>query len=137
MEPLDLREQRPRAARAKTGGITFLPRSIDKVRATLPGGDIADFQVKGLTTVMLERLGITVDDFTAAVRAAETEDDVVAYVVDHAEPEALKSWNDFADNRKIYGGERDRAVADYPWLAEHPELVYTLDFLDYTDEHNL
>jgi len=46
MEPLDLRDAPPRKARAEAGGIVFLPRSIDKVRATLDGGEIGEYKIE-------------------------------------------------------------------------------------------
>ena len=39
--------------------------------------------------------------------------------------------------REIYNGDRAEAIADNPWLADHPELVYSIDFLDYVDEHGI
>jgi len=137
MEPLDLRNGRPRRARDEAGGIVFLPRSIDKVRAALPGGDLGEYTIEGFTSGMLGEFNISVADFTEAVRRANTDDDVVAYVHQHAKPGGIESWNDFATKREIYQGDRAEAIADHPWLADHPELVYSLDFLDYTEDHDL
>ena len=108
MEPLDLRTNLPRRARAELDGITFLPRSIDKVRA-----------------------------FTEAVRGATSDADVAAYVRAHAKPGGIEAWNGFVTRREIYNGDRAEAIADNPWLADHPELVYSIDFLDYVDEHGI
>ncbi|MGR4064289.1 MAG: DUF5069 domain-containing protein [Vulcanimicrobiaceae bacterium] len=137
MEPLDLRKNMPRRARAELDGITFLPRSIDKVRATLPGGHIHDFKVEGFTTMMLDEFGIGVRDFTEAVRTAASDGDVAAYVRAHAKTGGIDAWNDFVTHREIYKGDRAEAIADNPWLADHPELVYSIDFLDYVDEHGI
>ncbi len=137
MEPLDLRNAKPRRARDEAGGIVFLPRSIDKVRATLPGGHIGEYTIPGFTEMMLEEFGITIGAFTEAVAAAKTDDDVVAFVREHAKPGDIDNWVDFATHREIYKGNREEAIADHPWLAEHPELVYSLDFLDYTEAHGL
>lgn len=137
MEPLDLQTNLPRRARAELDGITFLPRSIDKVRASLPGGNIHDFKVEGFTTKMLDELGISVADFTEAVRSATSDADVAAYVRAHAKPGGIEAWNGFVTRREIYNGDRAEAIADNPWLADHPELVYSIDFLDYVDEHGI
>jgi hypothetical protein len=40
MEPLDLRKASPRSPRAKLAGIVFTARLVDKLRASLPGGDL-------------------------------------------------------------------------------------------------
>ncbi|HEV7178664.1 MAG TPA: DUF5069 domain-containing protein [Candidatus Baltobacteraceae bacterium] len=137
MESIDLRGQRPRRARAELDGIVFLPRSIDKIRATLPGGDIHDYTIEGFTAMMLEHFGIALEDFTEAVRSAKSDGDVAAYVRKHAKNGGAQSWNDFVKNREIYKGDRAAAIADYPWLSEHPELKYSIDFLDYREEHNI
>jgi hypothetical protein len=137
MEPLDLTTGRPRKARDEVAGVVFLPRSIDKARAMLPGGALGDYTIPGFTEAMLERFVITVDDFVAAVRDAAGDDEVAAWVKEHAVPGGVQSWIDFATKREIYKGDRAEAIADYPWLADHPELVYSLDFLDYQEAHGL
>ncbi|MEO6990758.1 MAG: DUF5069 domain-containing protein [Candidatus Baltobacteraceae bacterium] len=137
MEPISLRGRLPRSARAEVAGIVFLPRSIDKVRATLPGGDIADYKIPGFTEQMLDGFGISVEDFTEAVRTAQNDDEVGAYVRAHAKDGGIEGWNDFARNRQIYNGDRTEAIEENPWLADHPELIYSLDFLDYKEQHGL
>ncbi|MEA2690146.1 MAG: hypothetical protein QOD51_2753 [Candidatus Eremiobacteraeota bacterium] len=61
MEPLDLFSAHPRKARAALAGVTFLPRSIDKFRAALPGGNLAGYSLEGFAGRMLENLGIAPD----------------------------------------------------------------------------
>ena len=46
--------------------MTFLPRSIDKFRAALPGGNLSGYSLDGFTGRMLENLGIAPDAFAAA-----------------------------------------------------------------------
>jgi hypothetical protein len=137
MEPLDLTTSRPRKARDEVAGIVFLPRSIDKARASLPGGALGEYTIPGFTETMLKHFGITVNDFTAAVGDAANDDAVATWVKEHAVPGGVQSWIDFATNREIYNGDRADAINDFPWLADHPELVYTLDFLDYQEAHGL
>src|SRR5665213_2274545 len=84
MEPLDLSKGHPRAARAELAGVTFLPRSIDKFRAALPGGSLSGYSLDGFTGRMLEALGISADAFQAAVAAAHGDDDIASYVREHA-----------------------------------------------------
>ena len=137
MEPISLKGGRPRAARADADGIVFLPRSIDKARATLPGGDIGEYKIEGFTGQMLDNFGISVEDFTNAVGKANTDADVVAYVRQNAKPGGIDEWNSFVTKREIYNGDRADAINDFPWLAEHPELVYSIDFLDYREQNGL
>ncbi len=137
MEPLDLSKARPRATRAELAGVTFLPRSIDKFRAALPGGNLAGYSIEGFTGRMLKDLGIAPDAFQAAVAAAHTDDDVASYVREHAVAGGADTWNGFVLNRELYNGDRAEAIAENPWLAEHPEIRLSLDFLQYMEDNGL
>ena len=137
MEPLDLSKGPPRKARAELAGITFLPRSIDKARAALPGGTLNGYRIEGFTSRMLESLGIAPDAFQAAVAGAASDDDVAAFVREHAVPGGADAWNSFVLNRELYGGNREEAIAENPWLADHPEIRLSLDFLQYREDNGL
>src|SRR5665213_1400286 len=137
MEPLDLTNIHPRPTRAELGGITFLPRSIDKTRATLPGGVLAGYTIEGFTSHMLDDLGIPFDAFQAIVATAKTDSEVVDYVVHHAVAGGVDKWHEFVLNREVYLGNRAEAIAENPWLADHPEIQKSLDFLQYTEYNGL
>jgi len=68
------------AGQAELAGIVFLPRSIDKVRASLPGGHLGPYQIEGFTLTMLASLGISIQEFTESVRTATDDADVAAFV---------------------------------------------------------
>jgi hypothetical protein len=137
MEPLDLSKQRPRTTRDALAGVTFLPRSIDKFRAALPGGNLAGYTIEGFTTRMLDELGIAPDAMRDVVAHAKSDEDVAAYVQEHSRSGGADAWNNYAHNRELYLGNRTEAIAENPWLAEHPEIVYSLDFLQYMEDHGL
>ncbi len=137
MEPLDLSQQHPRRTRDELAGIVFLPRSIDKFRASLPGGNLAGYTIEGFTGRMLESLGIKPDDLRDVVAAAKTDEDVAAYVREHAVAGGADAWNNYALNRELYLGNRVEAIEENPWLAEHPEITYSLDFLQYMEDNGL
>lgn len=137
MEPLDLSTQRPRTTRAELAGVTFLPRSIDKFRAALPGGNLAGYTIDGFTSRMLENLGISVDAMQAAIAASASDDDIARFVHEHAVAGGAEAWNSYALNRELYLGNRTEAIAENPWLADHPEITKSLDFLQYIEDHDL
>ena len=56
MEPLDLSKAPPRRTRDEIAGVVFLPRSIDKFRAALPGGNLSGYTIEGFTEKMLGEL---------------------------------------------------------------------------------
>ena len=129
MEPLDLTQGPPRPPRAELAGVMFLPRSIDKIRATLPGGKLGEYVIAGFTTTMLETLGIGLADFTEAVRTAASDDEVATFVKSRATADGIASWHAYALARKPRGGDRDAAIATYPFLAGREEHGLSLDVL--------
>jgi hypothetical protein len=129
MEPLDLRLAPPRPPRAELAGLVFLPRSIDKLRATLPGGYIGEYSIEGFTTRMLDKLGIGVAQITSAVAAAATDDEVATFVTQHAVAGGREAWNTYALGREIFDGDRAAAEAEIPWLAARPDIRLSLDLL--------
>ena len=137
MEPLDLSQAHPRATRAELSGITFLPRSIDKLRASLPGGNLAGYTIEGFTGRMLESLGISPEALLGVVGEAKTDEDVARYVREHSVAGGAEAWNTYVLNREVYAGDRPAAIAENPWLAEHPEITLSLDFLQYMEDNNL
>jgi hypothetical protein len=137
MEPLDLSRAHPRKTREELAGITFLPRSIDKFRASLPGGNINGYTLEGFTGRMLESLGIPPDALRTVVAEAKTDEDVARYVREHAAPGGAEAWNIYVLNREVYLGDRTKAIEENPWLAEHPEITKSLDFLQYMEDNGL
>ena len=133
MDALDLRKAPPRRPRAELAGVVFMPRSIDKIRATLPGGELGVYTISGFTATMFDMLGIALDDVTATVRSAASDDDVAAYVREHARPDGIKAWHAYVLAREPRNGNRVEAIAAYPFLADHPDLRLSLDVLEEDD----
>jgi hypothetical protein len=137
MEPLDLSNQRPRPTRAELADIVFLPRSIDKFRAALPGGNLAGYSTGGFTGRMLKSIGISPEAFLDVIVRAETDEDVVRYVREHAVGFGAKAWNEYILQREVYEGNRAEAIAENPWLVDHPEITLSLDYLQYMEDNDL
>jgi Domain of unknown function (DUF5069) len=137
MGPIDLSKGHPRPTRAELSGVVFLPRSIDKFRASLPGGNLDGYTIEGFTGRMLECLGITPEALRSVVAEAKTDEDVASFVREHAVAGGAEAWNTYVLNREVYQGNRTEAVAENPWLAEHPEIKLSLDFLQYMEDNGL
>lgn len=129
MEALDLTKAPPRAPREELAGIRFLPRSVDKIRATLPDGVLGEYLIEGLTTSMLDALGITVTAFTDAIRDAKNDDEIAAFVTAHAKPGGIDVWHRFIDARRPQGGDPRKAIEAYPFLAGRADLGLSLDVI--------
>ncbi len=98
----------------------FLPRSIDKFRASLPGGDCGDYRITGLTGLMLERLGIDEVEMLNAVQSASSDDDIAAFVQSKASQTAVDAWNGFILTQVPRDGRWDELIILYPWLSQAP-----------------
>jgi hypothetical protein len=98
MEPLDLTKRPPRPCRADLSGIMFLPRSIDKARASLPGGNLGSYFVtrddmRTLSGLFFRRLGVTLEEFASAVATAPDDDEVASWLRGKVEHEKIDGWN--------------------------------------------
>jgi hypothetical protein len=136
MKPLDLTVAPPRSPRAELGGITFLPRSIDKVRASLPGGQLGEYTIPGFTQVMFDTFGLSLDSFTAIVAQASSDTDVWNQVRAQITPEMIEKWHAFVLPRQPRGGNREEALQAYPWLKSRPDLILALDVLEEDDRQH-
>jgi hypothetical protein len=94
MQPLDLRVRAPRSPREKLGGLVMLARTIDKLRATLPGGDLGPYHVfYGLSKYLADALHINLHELADVVRNAAKDEDVVAWVHAHSDPAKYEAIN--------------------------------------------
>ena len=130
----DLREHPPRGPRVLLGGLYFLARTIDKTRAKLQG-TLGLYKVTpGISGYLFEWLGITEEQFTDAVRAAQDDDDVVAWLCERCDPESFHCINMRLSERAIRDDEHFRQVLPhYPVLREYPHLRNWFEIFDVDD----
>ena len=95
MTPLDLSLHPPRSPRVQLGDLCMLARTIDRARGSLPGGNLGDYDTveSGLSSIMLGALHITADEFVAAVKNAQSDDDVLAWVNERTDPATRHAVN--------------------------------------------
>jgi len=106
MTPIDLTKRAPRSPKEQLGGLCMLPRMIDIARARLAGGDIGQYQIgRGMSALVLKHLGMNVEEFVEAVRAAEDEQRLA---------EQLVGRRSAAENRLFNLSLRKVTVADVP-----------------------
>lgn len=93
---MDLRKTFPRSMRFKLAGHVHLARMIDKCRAVLAGTEGEYIYPCPMDERLMEFVGITNEQFTAAVKANSTDDGVVKWLEQRAtqhEPAELEEWN--------------------------------------------
>jgi hypothetical protein len=113
----------------------MLARTIDKLRATLPGGEPGVYYIKGFSQRLLEALGIAEDDLRAVVALAADDDDVAAWVRKHSDPSKYGEINN-ALRAPTVGQwlERDGFAERYPIVKNLPHDMPVLDMLDRDDQ---
>ena len=99
MEPLDLTKRPPRGPRERLDGVVLMPRTIDKMRASLPGGNLGSYKVHGFSSRMLEMIGVTEADLLEAVRTASSDAQVADWLRKHADTQAYQKINDHFEKR--------------------------------------
>jgi Domain of unknown function (DUF5069) len=139
VEPLDLTVRPPRSGYVELDGLMVLPRTIDKLRAQLPGGNPGVYfingRIKGISGYLLERLGVSEAGLLAAVARATTEDEIAAWLRERTDASQYPAIN--ATLRRI----RPKHAQDEVYfrreyaetLAQHPDLDFIVDIVDADD----
>jgi hypothetical protein len=83
MEPLDFRTAPPRGPRAQVAGIMFTGRVIDKLRASLPGGELNGyFPFVGFSELWAYYTKIDLHELQSVVARAASEAEVEAWIAE-------------------------------------------------------
>lgn len=93
---MDLRIGVPRSMRVKLGGYVHLARMVDKCRAVLAGTQGDYIYPCPLDEQLLAFAGITSEQFTAAVQANQSDEEILAWFQRTARshtPSELEEWN--------------------------------------------
>jgi hypothetical protein len=140
VEPLDLRTRPPRSCHDELDGLMVMPRTIDKLRAQLPGGNPGVYyindRITGISGYLLERLGIDEDELREAVRDAASDDEVAVWLRERTDASQYPAIN--VTLRRI----KPKHSQDEVWLRSQyaevlearPELEFIIDILDADDQ---
>jgi hypothetical protein len=139
MTPLDLRIRPPRGPRETLLGFYLLPRTIDKLRAELPGGNVGAYlnHDTGFSAYVVRRLGLEMNEFRAAVAAAPDEEAVVEWLADRIDRNSAPALNAKLETfvvERMSAEDQVLVRQRHPVMAERPELSKILDILD-ADDH--
>ena len=133
MKPLDLTQHPPRRAGERLDGLVLLPRTIDKLRASLPGGNLGLYKVPGFSTQLMQALGISEADLLEVVRTSATDADVAAWVRAHTDPSKYSAINERFEGQKVADSkDPDDYHRRYP-IAKRLGLTRMFEVLDADD----
>ncbi len=137
MDALDLTKKPPRSPWVKIGGAYMLARTIDKLRAKLPGGSIGAYRISpGLSERLLAAIGCSEEELSGTVARAKSDDDVIAWVAARADGAKLEKFNEAVSQRRIADVDDLAAFKSrYPIIGEKglPDDMLIFDLLDKDD----
>jgi len=118
----------------------FLPRAIDKVRATLPGGNIGLYlnlaDTPTLSLLFYRRMGITHEEFSAAVASAADDGEVVAWLRARIDEQAVEKFTRQLLAIQLGGippEARESVLKYYPAAATASDETPLVDLIDADD----
>ncbi|MDE2572777.1 MAG: DUF5069 domain-containing protein [bacterium] len=129
MEPLDLTKLPPRPPHEELDGLIFLPRTIDKLRASLPGGNRGDYSIAGFSVAMFETIGVSEEQMLGAVLEAATDEDVARWLRGHADTAKYAVFKTWLESRELNDENRERLHKRYPVCARDSALIKLIDIL--------
>ena len=132
MDALDLTKHPPRSPRELLPGLDLLmaARTVDKLRATLPGGNIGEYQITGFSSSLLNALGISEAVLRKAIADAASDNEVAAWIRDHSDAQRYREINAKLEGRTV--GERlndEEFLRRYPSARHLPPEMSRLDHL--------
>ncbi len=108
----------------------MLARTVDKLRATLPGGNIGAYQITGFSSRLLLKLDIGEAALRDVIARATSDAEVAAWIRGHSDPAIYPEIN-AAFERMTIGERLDDAefVQRYPIARTLPPHASRLDLL--------
>jgi uncharacterized protein DUF5069 len=137
MDALDLTLRPPRSPRELLPGLSLLmiARTVDKLRATLPGGNIGSYQITGFSSRLLDKLGIIESSLREAIARAGSDADVAAWIREHTDPKTYDDVNAKLEGLSVGDMLNDADyVRRYPIATTLPPATSRLDLLIADDE---
>ncbi len=134
-----MRTKPPRSCYTELDGLMLMPRTIDKLRAHLPGGHPGAYfissHIKGISGYLLERLGVDERELLDAIRDAETDDDVAQWLRERTDASQYSAINQTLRRIKPkHSGDEQYVRAEYAeTLAAQSTLEFIVDIIDADD----
>ncbi len=139
MTPLDLRRHAPRGPRETILGFYLLPRTVDKLRAELPGGNLGPYlnHDAGFSAYLVRRLGLNMDELRQGVADAQDETALVEWLAARIDAASAPEHNAKLETIVVERMKpEDQALLRqrHPVLETQPGLSKILDILDADDQ---
>lgn len=134
---MDLTKQPPRSPYEQLGGITFLPRTIDKMRAHI-AGTVGEYRAtSGFSTQLFDLFGVTPEEFEEIVKANETDEQILKVLMERRPlgPREIDEFNQRAMNwpHDETGKARHRKLLEEAGFGHRTDIETMFDRLDLDD----
>ncbi|MBV8082846.1 MAG: DUF5069 domain-containing protein [Candidatus Eremiobacteraeota bacterium] len=113
----------------------LMPRTIDKLRAMLPGGNLGEYYLngptQGISGYLLQRLGIDEKELFEAVRVAKDDGEVAQWLRQRVDPAVYLEINQTLRRIKpehIPNPEEFRSTY-VETMQAHPEIEHLIDIV--------
>ncbi|MEA2786135.1 MAG: hypothetical protein QOF71_2239 [Candidatus Eremiobacteraeota bacterium] len=131
MEPLDLRIAAPRGPRAHIAGIAFTARVIDKLRASLPDGELNGyFPFIGFSELWAHYTGIDLHEMQGVVERAGSEAEIETWIAErtaHVDKAQINAKMERFDSVRMSDEMREIFERSYPSdLRERHTVLFDL-----------
>jgi hypothetical protein len=129
----------PRSCYEQLDGLMLMPRTIDKLRAQLPGGNPGVYfingRIKGISGYLLERLGVHEDELLDVVGRAASDEEIAAWLRARTDASQYPAINQTLCRIKPKHAEDEAYVRDEyaAVLAKRPDLELIVDIVDADD----
>ncbi len=138
MQPLDLHFRPPRGPREKLAGLAFMPRTVDKLRAEMPGGKIGPYlnRSDGVSNYMCKRVGLDMEELREHVIAAKDEQELEAWLLRRLDPVAVEETNrklEMLTIERLSPENLEIVKSHHPVMAHRPDLVRFFDIFEADD----
>jgi Domain of unknown function (DUF5069) len=119
-------------------GFYFLPRTVDKLRAELPGGNAGNYvnEERGFSAYIVRRLGLDMDEFRQAVADCADEaalQEWLAARIDSSAAPALNAKFETFVVERMSPDDQNLVRRRHPVMAVRPEFTKILDILEADD----
>jgi hypothetical protein len=120
-------------------GFFLLPRTVDKLRAELPGGNIGAYLNHdiGFSAYVVRRLGLDMSEFRGAVARAPDEAAVAEWLAARVDAASATALNEKLETFVVERmSPEDQALVRerHPVMQSRPGLTKILDILEADDE---
>jgi len=116
-----------------------MPRTIDKLRAFLPGGNpggyVINAKILGMSGYLLQRLGITEEALSDAVAEANDETEVAAWLREHTDSSQYAAINETMRRIRVKHTQDEAFFRDFyaEVFAADPQLDLVLEIIEADD----